>query len=54
MAIPNALAPGDASRRDVLLGGLMATVTARLPAVAFAQTTRKRSFSSTRAQELRQ
>src|SRR5262245_36136710 len=33
------LSPVDASRRDVLLGGLTATVAAGLPAAAFAQTT---------------
>ena len=34
----DALSPADGSRRDVLLGGLMATVAAGLPAAAFAQT----------------
>ena len=30
----DALSPADASRRDVLLGGLMATVAAGLPSAA--------------------
>src|SRR5262249_18819228 len=34
----DALSPADGSRRDVLLGGLMATAAAALPAAAFAQT----------------
>src|SRR5215472_1032702 len=34
-----AFAPTDASRRDVLVGGLIATAAAGLPATAFAQTT---------------
>jgi non-heme chloroperoxidase len=38
----NTLLPGDASRRDVLLGGLMATVVAGMPAISAAQTRRLR------------
>lgn len=34
----DALFAADASRRDVVLGGLMATAAAGLPAAAFAQT----------------
>jgi hypothetical protein len=34
----DALFAADASRRDILLGGLMATVAAGMPAAAFAQT----------------
>jgi hypothetical protein len=41
----DALSPVDASRRDVLLGGLMATVAAGLPAAAFAQTTRQQDLN---------
>src|ERR1043166_1863908 len=36
---PETFAPTDASRRDVLVGGLIATAAAGLPAAAFAQTT---------------
>jgi non-heme chloroperoxidase len=39
-----AFAPADASRRDVLVGGFMATVVAGLPAAAFAQATRQQAL----------
>jgi non-heme chloroperoxidase len=42
----DAPSPADASRRDVLLGGLTATVAAGLPAAAFAQTTRQQDLLS--------
>jgi non-heme chloroperoxidase len=42
----DALSPADASRRDVLLGGLTATVAAGLPAAAVAQTNRQQDLLS--------
>lgn len=46
----DALAPANASRRNVVLGGLVATVATGLAAAVVAQTTRKQD-SSTQARE---
>jgi non-heme chloroperoxidase len=42
----DALSHADASRRDLLLGGLMTTVVTGLPATAFAQATRRQDLPS--------
>jgi non-heme chloroperoxidase len=47
----DALFPADASRRDVLLGGLVATAAAGLPAAAFAQTAREQNPLSSQTSE---